>query len=93
MHDSEKKRTEIVSKFQKFQKSKDVGQLADIQEMVDREGKSFMIEAEDGKRVLFRPKKDPLVQDRSAKPKESLREKILKRGREKRTPGGIILLN
>ena len=91
MNEAEKKQVEIVSKFKKFQKTNDVGQLADIQAIIDREGKSFMIEAEDGKRVLFRPHKDPMVQDLNAKPKESFRDKVMRSQKERRSPGGIIL--
>jgi hypothetical protein len=83
----QKYQDDILSKFRKYQRMKDIGLLHDIQSIVDQVGQQFVVESDKGHRILFRPKKDPHVIEPMKREDRSLPQGF------NRTEGGIILPN
>lgn len=78
---------DILSKFRKYQSTNDIGLLHDIQGIVEKVGKKFVVESDEGHKMIFTPKKDPHVVEPG---KEASRPTI---GKFRRTESGIILPN
>lgn len=76
---------EIMEKFRMFQKTRDLGLAQDIQGIVDKVDRTFIVVSEEGHRIIFKPTK---VKEREEAEKEA---GLTRKSGELRTESGIVL--